>query len=87
MYGSWTEKEVLRFQKRELVFLRERLNPLKAEKLAEQMLYRDRPEECDDRRLCFECQHLDELKCKIKLHPLRFVLQRCDGFALIGRAK
>lgn len=48
MYGDWTEKEVLRFQKREMVFLREGLNPLKAEKLAEQMLYRDRPDECDE---------------------------------------
>ena len=59
--------------------------------LADQMLARDR-DLSDDRRVCFECSHLEGRQCsKIKvgqkaLYPLRFTLQRCESFSLKGRS-
>jgi hypothetical protein len=81
--GDWTEKEVKRFLKREAAFLNEGLDENNAAKLAEQMLYRDRPDEGDNRRLCFECAFYVKRKCKNKQVLLPFILQRCDGFELV----
>lgn len=83
--GDWTEIEVARFARRVDKFLSEGLNEREAEQLAEQMLYRDRPDSGDDRRVCFECTHLRaNARCRPGVLPLRFVLQRCDGFELKG---
>ena len=81
--GDWTDTEIRRFIKREAIFRNEGYGD--AEKLAEQMLYRDRPDSGDNRRVCFECQHLRGKKCNAQsIPPLRFILQRCDVFALRG---
>ena len=83
--GDWTDPEIKRFLKREATFLQEGLEPHEAERLAQQMLYRDRPDSGDDRRVCFECKHLREnARCRPGYLPLRFVLQRCEGFDLKG---
>lgn len=83
--GDWTDQEVARFLRREQAFINHGLNERDAEKLAEQLLYRDRPECGDDRRVCFECKHLrPNVRCRPGFLPLRFVMQRCDGFELRG---
>lgn len=83
--GDWTETEIKRFLKRETIFINEGLDADGAERLAQQMLYRDRPDSGDDRRVCFECTHLRaNARCRPGVLPLRFVLQRCDGFELKG---
>lgn len=80
--GDWTDQEVARFLRREQAFINHGLNERDAEKLAEQLLYRDRPEEADDRRVCFECTHFAGRRCRTGQPPLPFVLQRCPGFEL-----
>lgn len=81
--GVWNDQEIKRFMRRESIFLAEGFD--KSEALAEQMLYRDRPDSGDNRRVCFECQHLRGKKCDAQsIPPLRFILQRCDFFALRG---
>lgn len=80
--GDWTEKEIRRFLKRKEVFENEGLGENDAERLAEQMLYRDRPDEYDNRRVCFECAHFRGGRCKNGQVAVPFQLQRCDGFAL-----
>lgn len=83
--GDWTAAEVARFVRRAGVFRQEGLSAGQAERLAEQMLHRDRPGSGDDRRVCFECKHLrPNARCRPGHMPLRFVLQRCDGFELKG---
>lgn len=83
--GDWTDTEIARFLRREAAFIREGLDADGAERLAQQMLYRDRPESGDDRRVCFECRHLREnARCRPGYLPLRFVMQRCEGFELKG---
>lgn len=79
--GDWTDQEISRFVRREAVFKKEGFDD--SEKLAEQMLYRDRPDSGDTRRVCFECKHLEGRKCMAqRVPPLRFILQRCDFFEL-----
>lgn len=83
--GDWSDTEIKRFLKREATFLQEGLDADGAERLAQQMLYRDRPDSDDDRRVCFECKHLrPNARCKTGMLPIRFVLQRCPGFDLKG---
>ena len=83
--GGWTEIEIARFARRTEKFLSEGLDTDEADRLATQMLYRDRPNSGDDRRVCFECTHLRaNARCRPGVLPLRFVLQRCDGFELKG---
>lgn len=83
--GDWTEIEIKRFFKREAAFIQEGLDADGAERLAQQMLYRDRPDSGDDRRVCFECRYLREnARCRPGMQPLRFVMQRCPGFELKG---
>jgi hypothetical protein len=82
---------VQRHTRRRAVFEAEGLPADEAWNLADQMLARDR-DLSDDRRVCFECSHLEGRQCsKIKvgqraLYPLRFTLQRCDSFSLRGRS-
>lgn len=83
--GDWTDAEIARFVRRASTFVAEGLNDEDAERLAQTMLYRDRPDSGDDRRVCFECKHLrSNSRCRPGLLPLRFTLQRCDGFELRG---
>lgn len=80
--GDWTDREIGRFAKREAAFINHGLGERDAEKLAEQLLYRDRPDEGDDRRVCFECRHFAAPRCRAGHAPMPFVLQRCPGFEL-----
>lgn len=81
--GDWSDNEIKRFLKREATFLQEGLDADGAERLAQQMLYRDRPDSGDDRRVCFECRHMRPgPKCQAGILPVRFILQRCPGFDL-----
>jgi len=90
--GDWQDEEIERFTRRVARLTKEGLDEMEAEKLAETMLYRDRPESGDDRRICLECKGLRGRVCDFAKslglraghEPLRFVLQRCDGFALRG---
>ena len=84
MHESWTDSEIARFQKREAAFIKNGLGIDDAEKLAETMLYRDRPDEDDDRRVCFECKHFAPEKCRNGQALNEFVLQRCPWFELRG---
>lgn len=78
--GDWTEAEIRRYLKREAVLKQNGMDDEHAEKLAEQLLYRDRPDSGDDRRVCLECKNLRGQRCGVGLPSLPFVLQRCDGF-------
>ena len=83
--GDWTETEIKNFLRREAKFIQEGLDTDESERLAQQMLYRDRPDSGDDRRVCFECKHLRaNARCRPGMLPLRFILQRCEGFELRG---
>ncbi len=84
MHESWTDSEIARFQKREAAFIKNGLGIDDAEKLAETMLYRDRPDEGDDRRVCFECKHFAPEKCRNGQALNPFVMQRCPWFELRG---
>ncbi len=84
MHESWTDSEIARFQKREAAFIKNGLGIDDAEKLAETMLYRDRPDEDDDRRVCFECKHFAPEKCRNGQALNPFVMQRCPWFELRG---
>lgn len=84
MHESWTDSEIARFQKREAAFIKNGLGIDDAEKLAETMLYRDRPDEDDDRRVCFECKHFAPEKCRNGQALNPFVMQRCPGFEMRG---
>lgn len=82
--GDWTEREIKRFINRKETFINHGSEEQDAEKLAETLLYRDRPDEGDDRRVCFECKHCAPPRCKNKQALLLFVMQRCDGFEMRG---
>ncbi len=84
MHESWTDSEIARFQKREAAFIKNGLGIDDAEKLAETLLYRDRPDEDDDRRVCFECKHFAPEKCRNGQALNPFVMQRCPWFELRG---
>lgn len=78
--GDWTDNEIARFLRRKAAFIREGLDADGAERLAQQMLYRDRPDSGDDRRVCFECAHLRGTRCMKGVVPMLFILQRCGEF-------
>ena len=82
--GDWDDREIRIFSRRLSVFKTEGLAEDESERLAQQMLYRDRPDSGDDRRVCFECRHLNGIKCRAGKYVLRFVLQRCEGFEIRG---
>lgn len=93
--GDWDDKEIWRFTKRVNAMIEaviyhddngrrhEGISLETAEATAQQMLYRDRPGSGDDRRVCFECKHLDGRLCKVlRFEPVRTAMQRCDRFEL-----
>ena len=90
--GDWQDEEIERFSKRVASLQNHGLSEMEAQKLAETMLYRDRPDSGDDRRICLECKGLRGRVCDFAKalglraghEPARFTLQRCDGFALKG---
>lgn len=90
--GDWQDEEIERFTRRVARLMKEGLDEMEAERLAETMLYRDRPDSGDDRRICLECKGLRGRVCDFAKalglraghEPARFTLQRCDGFALKG---
>lgn len=92
--GGWTDKEIKAFDRRAGRFIKAGMSDVEAEKLAQQMLYRDRPESGDDRRICVECKGFGKGVCtfaealglRYGLQPVWNVLQRCDGFTLRGAA-
>lgn len=83
----WSDEEIATFQRR---FARLRkgfgINDLESEQLAERMLYRDRPDSGDDRRICAECKSLVGKNCKENITMVRTILWRCDKFAMRGAA-
>ena len=81
--GGWTDLEIATFLRRVAV-LTKGIGEMEAERLAQRMLYRDRPESGDDRRICLECAHFAKGKCRRRIDAVRTLLQRCDSFALRG---
>lgn len=83
-------REIERFTQRVEWFTRRGVNPVKAEKLADQLVKRDR--DGNDRRMCLECAGLDSrgrctpAQCgriegvQGQLEPVPHVLHRCEGF-------
>ena len=85
--SEWRNAEYETMQRRAGAFVDAGAAPHEAGYLAWRMLMRDRPDSGDDRRVCFECKHLREnARCRPGYLPLRFVLQRCEGFELKGSA-
>lgn len=100
--GDWSDEEIQTFNRRGSAMVKagrytddsgqlvDGISYGQAEDAAVQLLYRDR-DPSDDRRVCFECRHLDGRKCREygrrhlshvdrRAEPVRIVLQRCDGF-------
>lgn len=82
--GGWTDKEIETFSRRAGRLTKAGMIDMEAEKLAQKMLYRDRPESGDDRRICVECSLFVKGGCKRGLVSPWNVLQRCDGFQMRG---
>lgn len=82
--GEWTDSEIATYLRR-VAALSKGMSEVDAERLAEQMLYRDRPESGDDRRICLECTSFRKGRCQ-RGAAVVMVLQRCDGFQLRGAA-
>lgn len=92
--GGWTDKEIKVFDRRAERFIKAGMDDMEAETLAQQMLYRDRLDSGDDRRICVECKGFQKGVCAFAVRmglrfgtvPLWNILQRCDGFILRGIA-
>jgi hypothetical protein len=85
------EREELIVQRRAKKFIDDGCPVEEAYDLAGLLKLRDR-EGLDDRRICFECKHYADKRCKAILdksgkptQQLRFILQRCDYFQLKGQ--
>lgn len=81
--GNWTDAEIEVFTRRVAV-LKKGMPEMEAERLAEEMLNRDRPDSGDDRRICLECARFKKDRCTRGMPALPTILQRCDWFALRG---
>jgi hypothetical protein len=79
-----TDTEITRFVRRRDTFIQHGLPEPDADKLADQLMRRDRPSEGDDRRVCWECQHFKPMLCLKRQAALPWILQRCDFFKLKG---
>ena len=85
------EKAIDTHARRRKVFVENGLIESDAWDLAEQMFTRDK-EKLDDRRVCFECEHLKGRECHgitdrfgKPTTQMRFILQRCPTFKLKGK--
>lgn len=88
-------REIERFLQRVEWFTRRGVNPVKAERLADMLVKRDR--DSDDRHMCLECTGLDSKgRCTPAKHghiegvagllePVTHVLHRCEGFKEMTR--
>ena len=83
MGGDWTNYEIQTFNRRTKRLEKMGLTMQQAEHLAERLVYRDRPDSGDNRRLCVECKSFYG-RCKKGLAALPFTLQRCDLFSNVG---
>ena len=84
--GDWTEAEMVRFTNRQKKLERIGMTETEAENLAERLLYRDRPDSGDDRRLCLECKQCKKGQCQQRQAgycTVPTLLQRCDGFMAV----
>lgn len=79
----WTDPEIETFTRRVAV-LKKGMGEMEAERLATEMLHRDRPGSGDDRRLCLECTRFSKGRCGRGLPALPTILQRCDLFVAKG---
>lgn len=76
---AWGDAQIRRFNFRFQLFQRRGIEPLHAEKLADQLATRDY--ERDDRRLCLECKHMQRSRtCFLRLPMSIEQLARCHGF-------
>ena len=76
---AWGDAQIRRFNFRFQLFQRRGIEPLNAEKLADQLATRDY--ERDDRRLCLECKHMQRSRtCFLRLPMSIEQLARCHGF-------
>ena len=83
--GDWTEPEMIRFTNRQKRLQKTGMNDMQAEQLAERLLYRDRPDSGDDRRVCLECKNWRN-KCltpAVGHCTVPTMLQKCDGFMAV----
>jgi hypothetical protein len=83
---GWTDDEIVTFLRRAKAFTARKMPPDEAERLAESMLMRDRPDSGDDRRICLECRQFKDGACQANIQVPRTILQRCDSFSLKGAA-
>ena len=86
--GDWTDTEINRFINRQNRLQKMGMNEIDSEQLAETLLYRDRPDSGDDRRICLECKNWRDkcMKPNGGYCTVPTVLQRCDGFVGAQRA-
>ena len=84
--SAWTDSEIATFLRREKRLKKEGLTDMEAEKLAERLVYRDRPDSGDDRKLCLECKNWRNrcMKPNGGYCTIPTILQRCDGFSAAG---
>ena len=76
---AWGDAQIRRFNFRHALFIRRGIEPLHAEKLADQLATRDY--ERDERRLCLECKHMQRSRTCFKHLPMSIEqLARCHGF-------
>lgn len=81
--GDWVEVEIIRFINRAERFMKIGMTEMEAQHLASRLLYRDRPDSGDDRRICLECKQCRKGQCKTPKTgycTIPTLLQRCDGF-------
>ena len=86
---SWDDATIARFEARVSLFRRRGIDASDADDLAERLTLRDK--QGDDRRLCFECLHIQPGRCSNYRQAglqapevgraLVGLLQRCPGFA------
>lgn len=84
--GDWTDTEIKRFINRQNKLQKIGMTDMNADQLAEQLLYRDRPDSGDDRKLCLECKNWRGkcMKPNGGYCTVPTILQRCDGFMAVA---
>lgn len=82
----WSETEMIRFLNRQKRLEKIGMTDMNAEQLAERLLYRDRPDSGDDRKLCLECKNWRGkcMKPNGGYCTVPTILQRCDGFVPVA---
>lgn len=80
--GDWDDMEIKKFKNRTSKLIAQGMSEMEAEKLAERLVYRDRPVSEDDRKLCLECANWRNRCTKPAKGycSVPTILQRCDGY-------